>query len=91
MPQYVSRGTEIDTDKCVQLSGGNRFNLVIMAAARAREIRRQHASSQKFEHVHTTVSALLDFQNGTVDGDYMKKVRFDTPRDRAIDRRAQYK
>jgi DNA-directed RNA polymerase subunit K/omega len=90
MPQYVSRGTEIDTDKCVQLSGGNRFNLVIMAAARAREIRRQHASSQKFEHVHTTVSALLDFQNGTVDGDYMKKVRFDTPRDRAIDRQAKY-
>jgi DNA-directed RNA polymerase subunit K/omega len=90
MPQYVSRGTEIDTDKCVQLSGGNRFNLVIMASARARELRRQHASSQKFEHVHTTVSALLDFQNGTVDGDYMKKVRFDTPRDRAIDRQAKY-
>ena len=91
MPQYVSRGTEIDTDKCVQLSGGNRFNLVIMASALARELRRQHASSQKFEHVHTTVSALLDFQNGVVDGDYMKKVRFDTPRDRSIDRRAQYK
>ena len=43
MPQYVSRGTEIDTDKCVQLSGGNRFNLVIMASARARELPYQPA------------------------------------------------
>jgi hypothetical protein len=90
MPQYVSRGTEIDTEKCVELSGGNRFNLVIMASARAREIRRQHASSQKFEHVHTTVSALLDFQSGEYGPEYMKKVRFDTPRDRAIDRQAKY-
>lgn len=90
MPQYISRGTLIDTQKCVEQSGGNRFNLVIMAAARAREIRRQHSSSQKFEHVHTTVSALLDFQDGTLNGDYMKKVRFDTPRDRAIDRQAKY-
>ena len=90
MPQYVSRGTEIDTDKCVALSGGNRFNLVIMASARARELRRQHKESQKFEDVHTNVTAMLEFQNGTLNGDYMKKVRFDTPRDRAIDRQAKY-
>jgi len=90
MPQYVSRGTQLNNDTCVANAGGNRFNLVIMAAARAREIRRQHSSSQKFEHVHTTVSALLDFQDGTLNGDYMKKVRFDTPRDRAIDRQAKY-
>ena len=91
MPQYISRSTLIDAQKCVENAGGNRFNLVIMAAARAREIRRQHSSSQKFEHVHTTVSALLEFQSGELNGDYMNKVRFDTPRDRAIDRRAQYK
>jgi len=91
MPQYISRGTFIDTDKCVEESGGNRFNLVIMAAARARELRRQHKESNKFEDVHTNVTALLEFQNGSLDGSYMKKVRFDTPRDRAIDRRAQYK
>jgi DNA-directed RNA polymerase omega subunit len=89
MAQYTSRGTQIDTDKCVN-QVGNRFNLVILAAARSREIRKQNLSSQKFEHVHTNVTALLDFQDGTLNGDYMKKVRFDTPRDRAIDRRAQY-
>jgi DNA-directed RNA polymerase omega subunit len=91
MPQYISRGTQIDTQKCVELSGGNRFNLVIMAAARARELRRKHKDSQKFEDIHTNVTALLQFQDGTLNGEYMKKVRFDTPRDRAIDRRAQYK
>jgi hypothetical protein len=90
MPQYVSRGTEIDTEKCVTLSGGNRFNLVIMASSRAREIRRQHTSSQKFEHVHSAVTALLDFQSGNYGPEYMKKVKFDTPRDRAIDRQAKY-
>jgi hypothetical protein len=90
LQKYVSRGTEIDTDKCVELSGGNRFQLVIMASARAREIRRQHASSQRFEHIHTAVSALLDFQEGNIGPEYMKKVKFVTPRDRAIDRQAKY-
>jgi len=91
MPQYVSRGTQIDTQKCVELSGGNRFNLVIMAAARSRELRRQNKESMKFEHLHSNVSALLEFQTGELGPDYIKKVKFDTPRDRAIDRRAQYK
>jgi hypothetical protein len=62
-----------------------------MAAARSREIRRQNKESMKFEHLHSNVSALLDFQSGEVGADYMKTVKFDTPRDRAIDRRAQYK
>jgi DNA-directed RNA polymerase subunit K/omega len=90
MPQYVSRGTLIDTDKCVKLSGGNRFNLVIMASARAREIRRQHASSQKFSDVHTNVTALLEFQEGKIDGTYMKKVKFYEPNDRRRDHQAKY-
>jgi hypothetical protein len=90
MAQYISRGTFIDTEKCVELSGGNRFNLVIMAAARSRELRRQNSSSQKFEDVHTNVTALLEFQNGIQNGDYMKKVRFDTPRDKRIDRSGKY-
>jgi len=90
MPQYISRGTLIDTEKCVELSGGNRFNLVIMAAARARELRRQHASSQRFEDVHTNVTALLEFQEGKQDANYMKKVRFNDPQDRRRDREARY-
>ncbi len=69
------RSTTIDTDKCVEMAGGNRFELVLMAAARAREIRKQQASSTKFEHIHTPVTALLEFQEGKLDRSYIRKVR----------------
>jgi DNA-directed RNA polymerase subunit K/omega len=91
MAQYISRGTQIDTQKCVENAGGNRFNLIIMASARAREIRRQHKESSRFEDVHTNVTALLELQNGKLTDEYMKKVRFDSPRSKAIDRQARYK
>ena len=90
MPQYVSRGPQLNNDTCVANAGGNRFNLVIMAAARSREIRRQNKESMKFEHLHCNITALLEFQAGKYDADYMKKIKFNEPRDR-IDRRAQYK
>ena len=70
-----SRCTELDNDLCVEMAGGNRFNLVIMAAARAREIRRQNSGSEKFEHLHSPVSALLDFQTGKLGPEYIKRVR----------------
>ena len=91
MIKVESRVTQLDNDKIVALSGGNRFNLVIMAAARSREIRRQNRDSMKFEHLHSNVSALLDFQNGTLGAEYMKKIKFQEPGDRNVDRRAQYK
>jgi DNA-directed RNA polymerase subunit K/omega len=91
MIKKPSRVDELDNDKIVEMSGGNRFNLVIMAAARSREIRRQNKDSQKFEHLHSNVSALLDFQSGALGADYMKKIKFSEPGDRNIDRRAQYK
>ena len=91
MIKKPSRVDELDNDKIVEMSGGNRFNLVIMAAARSREIRRQNKDSQKFEHLHSNVSALLDFQDGTLGADYMKKIKFHEPSDHRIDRRAQYK
>jgi DNA-directed RNA polymerase subunit K/omega len=90
MAQYTSRGTQINTDLCVEQSGGNRFALVIMAAARSREIRRQHRESQKFEHVHTNVTALLEFQSGELDMTYMRKIKFNEPGDRNIDHSARY-
>ena len=91
MIKTVSRVGQLDNDKIVEMSGGNRFNLVIMAAARSREIRRQNKDSQKFEHLHSNVSALLDFQSGALGPDYMKKIKFQEPGDHRIDRRAQYK
>lgn len=70
-----SRGTQIDTDLCVAKSPG-RFDLVLIAAARTREIRRQHKDSQRFEHTHPCVTALLDIQEGRIDPKaYLAKVK----------------
>ena len=72
----LSRGTDIDTDKCVEQADGNRFNLVLIAAARAREIKRQHASSDKREHVYSIVTALNEIQEGKIDPKtYLGKVK----------------
>jgi DNA-directed RNA polymerase omega subunit len=63
-------------EKCVEAVGGNRFNLVLIAAARSREIRRQHAHSDKREHVHSIVTALEDIQRGEVESQkYLSKVK----------------
>ena len=73
--QIQSRGPTIDTDLCVANSPG-RFDMVIIASARAREIRRQNKDSTKFEHVHACVTALLDIQEGRVDAKtYLSKVK----------------
>jgi len=90
MTKQVSRVGELDNDVIVQMSGGNRFNLVIMAAARSREIRRHNKESMKFEHLHSNISALLEFQNGELDAEYMKEVKFYKPTDRRSDRSSRY-
>jgi DNA-directed RNA polymerase omega subunit len=75
-PLELSRGPSIDNELCTVNAGGNRFNLVLIAAARAREIRRQHASSLSREHVHSIVTALKDIQEGKIDPlTYLKKVK----------------
>ncbi len=72
----LSRGPKLDIEQCVVGAGGNRFDLVLIASARAREIRRQHASSDKREHVHSCVTALMDIEAGKVDPiTYIKKVK----------------
>lgn len=75
MKKSNSRILDIDMEKCVENAGGNRFNLIIMAAARSREIRRQHVSSDRFEHLHANVTALLEFQSGKLGPEYIKRIR----------------
>jgi len=75
-PLDLSRGTEIDMEKCVEQVGGNRFNLVLIASERARVIRRQNKESVTREHVYSIVTALDDIQRGTVDPTtYLAKVK----------------
>jgi DNA-directed RNA polymerase omega subunit len=72
---YVSRGTRIDTEKCVNNMGGNRYNLVIVAAARARQMSETNKNSNLFAHLHTPVSALLEVQEGKLKLDGIRLVR----------------
>ena len=74
MKKTNSRGPLVDAQACVQAVGGNRFELVLIASVRAREISRHHRLSDKIEHTGTQVSALLEIQDGKIDRKYLKKV-----------------
>lgn len=74
----LSRGPGIDTEQCVANAGYNRFDLVLIAAVRARELKRQHRDNPNahFEQVHTNITALQEIQEGKIDAkEYLRKVR----------------
>jgi DNA-directed RNA polymerase omega subunit len=71
----ASRSLEVDVEKCVEQVGG-RFDLAVLAAARSREIRHLNKNSEKFEHQHTSITALLEIQAGNIDVESLvKKVK----------------
>jgi DNA-directed RNA polymerase subunit K/omega len=70
-----SRVTDIDTELCTKNAGDNRFNLVLIASARAREIRRRNLESIKFEHMHSAVTAMLEVQEGKIGLEYLRKLK----------------
>jgi DNA-directed RNA polymerase omega subunit len=72
--KQLSRGTTIDTEQCIENVGGNRFNLVLIAAARAKEIARQHRHAENRWHVNSPVTALLEIQEGKIGKEYLKRV-----------------
>ena len=74
MQLIQSRGPSIDTEKCVENIGGNRFDLVLIASARARELSRRHKAAELQTQMNAPVSALLDVQSGDVGREYLKKV-----------------
>lgn len=63
----------LDNDKCVEQIG-NRFDLILVASARARELRRGH-----HKMVSTTnsvpVTALREIEEGHIGRDYLKRIR----------------
>lgn len=73
--QYNSRGTTIDTEKCVENIDNNRYLMVIVASLRAREIAVQNRHSDRFEHWHTPVTALLEIQEGKLDLTSIKRLK----------------
>lgn len=67
-----SRSTEIDMERCVDHAGG-RYDLVIAAAQRLREMKRRARETNTHA---TTIDALKEVESGTFSMvDYLTKVR----------------
>ena len=60
MTKKLSRTPELNIEKCVKQAGGNRYDMVLIAAQRARELAKQNERSDKY--VNAAVSALLELQ-----------------------------
>ncbi len=72
--KILSRGPSLDMDKIVEVFGG-RFDMVIGASLRAKEIKRNNKESLKFEHTHPVVTALLEIQEGKVGREILDKLK----------------
>lgn len=73
MPRIESRSSEVDLEKCIRQTGEGRYDLIIAAAQRLREMKRQaretHASV-------TTIDALKEAQSGQLNMiNYLAKVK----------------
>lgn len=64
----------LNNDVCVEKIGGNRFNLVLVAAMRARELVRGHKKLVNTPN-GPIVSALQEIEAGLVTSDYLKRIR----------------
>lgn len=72
MKRAESRGPSIDMEKCVEEVGHNRFNLVLIASERLREIRRKTSDPSKYA---SSIDALSDIQDGKVNPTvYLSKI-----------------
>ena len=63
----------IDTDKCVE-NIGNRFDLVLAASVRVRELKRGHRKLVN-DGDGITVTALREIEEGLVGRELLRKVR----------------
>jgi len=75
-PLGLSRGPQIDNEQCVINAGENRFDMVLIASVRAREIARQNRNKEdQTSYMNPSVTALLDIQSGKVGKEYLKRVQ----------------
>jgi DNA-directed RNA polymerase omega subunit len=89
--KVLSRGPELNTELLVTNTGSKRYDLVLVAAARAREIRRQNKDSNTYANNFPIVTALLEIQEGKINPkEYLAKIKFPQPKS-MVDRGAQFK
>jgi hypothetical protein len=64
----------LNNDTCVEKVGGNRFNLVLIASMRTRELVRGHKPLVNTPN-GPIVTALQEIEAGLITADYLKRVR----------------
>jgi hypothetical protein len=68
-----SRSTQIDLEKCVEMAGGSRYDMIIAVSNRLRELKRRARETAVYV---TPVDALLEMQEGKINMlQYMSKVK----------------
>ena len=63
----------LDYEKCAKNAGG-RFDMILIASMRARELRRGHAKKVNTDN-GPIVSALQEIELGYVDREYLKRIK----------------
>jgi DNA-directed RNA polymerase subunit K/omega len=54
-----TRASEVDIEKCVEKAGVGRFDMIIVASERTRQLKKENKNSNK---IITVVDALLELQ-----------------------------
>jgi DNA-directed RNA polymerase subunit K/omega len=67
----LSRGPQVDIQQCTRLVGGNKFELVLIASQRARDLRKQNPTTRS----NFVVDALLNLQDQQLDPKEMLEKR----------------
>jgi DNA-directed RNA polymerase omega subunit len=75
-----TQSRDIDVQKCVENVGGNQFELILIAATRAREIANTRSIAQKNNPqlkypTRIVTAALEEVEQGAVGREYLGKVR----------------
>jgi DNA-directed RNA polymerase subunit K/omega len=70
-----SRGPEVDMEQCLQQAGGNRYEMIIIASQRAREIARKHRVDERKDAPYPVVNALKQLESKEYGREYLLKVK----------------
>lgn len=69
----IDRATVVDIEKCIEKSGHNRFEVILAATHRTRELKARAKENDSFV---TVVDSLLEIQDGKLNvTEYLNKVK----------------
>jgi DNA-directed RNA polymerase subunit K/omega len=73
MALKLSRGPQVDVERCQRIAGGNRYEMIAMAAAHARRLAKENTVDA--DPLPSAVTALLDVQQRGIDPGVPKRYK----------------